>query len=357
MCLICEIDPQKSEAFGDNLMNVLNQSAQALLLSIGHRTGLFDYMDEQDFADSDKIAGASGLNERYVREWLKGMAAAKVLETDETGEKFKLPGEHAAFLTRRAGGDNIGIFAQYISVLGSVESRIIDCFKNGGGVPYEAYDRFHEVMAEDSGQSVLSSLISDIVPLIPRGIKKLEAGIKVLDVGCGSGRALNLLARRFPNSEFTGIDLCYEPLEKARAEADKHGLKNIRFIQGDLTTYPIETQFDLITAFDAIHDQARPDVVLSKIASNLKSDGYFLMQDIDSHSNVRENMEHPIGTLLYTISLMHCMTVSLAQGGMGLGAMWGTDTALSMLQTAGFDQVAVHRLEHDFQNCYFVIQK
>ena len=113
----------------------------------------------------------------------------------------------------------------------------------------------------------------------------------------------------------------------------------------------------MITAFDAIHDQARPDKVLQFVNDSLKKDGDFLMQDIDASEHVQNNMEHPIGPLLYTISTMHCMTVSLAQGGMGLGTMWGTEKANRMLKEAGFKSIKENRLEHDPQNCYFVVNK
>jgi 2-polyprenyl-3-methyl-5-hydroxy-6-metoxy-1,4-benzoquinol methylase len=242
-------------------------------------------------------------------------------------------------------------------LLGAVEDRILECFENGGGVAYEEYGRFHEVMAEDSGQSVLNTLLDLTLPLIPGIVKKLKSGIKVLDVGCGSGRALNLMAKTYPNSTFYGYDLCEEPIQTAQAEADKLGLSNVIFEQKDLTNYEPDQHFDLITAFDAIHDQARPDIVLDSIHKSLKKGGYFLMQDIDGNTNVSKNLDHPLGTLLYTISCLHCMTVSLAQGGMGLGAMWGTDKALEMLNDAGFRNIDIQRLDHDIQNCYYIIKK
>lgn len=356
MCKICEFDATKADAFADNLVQVLNHGALTLMLSIGHRTGLFDVMSELEFATSDEIAGAAGLNERYVREWLGAMATSEIVLVTPDGRYFHLPAEHAAFLTRKNQSDNIGVFAQYIPTLGKVEDQIIACFQNGGGVPYEAYDRFHAVMAEDSGQTVISSLLEHILPLVDLH-EQLEAGITVLDIGCGSGRALNLLAKTFPNSRFYGYDLCEEPIQRASADARQSGLTNVFFEQRDLTNFQHERQYDFITAFDAIHDQARPDIVLQNIYDALKPGGIFLMQDIDASSNVHQNLEHPIGTLLYTISCMHCMTVSLAQNGLGLGAMWGRERAREMLQAAGFSQTDIYNLEHDFQNCYYVNRK
>ena len=119
----------------------------------------------------------------------------------------------------------------------------------------------------------------------------------------------------------------------------------------------VSEQFDLITTFDAVHDQAKPLALLKGIASALKPDGVYLMQDIHGSSHVHNNTDHPIGPLLYTISCMHCMTVSLAQGGDGLGAMWGQEKARELLTEAGFSDIKIHQLDHDFQNDYYVIQK
>ena len=362
MCKACSFDNSRAEAFGQQMVEVINQGALTLMLSLGHRTGLFDAMGELPPSDSDTIAQTAGLNERYVREWLGAMVTSRIVTVQRDASHAKkvlyhLPSEHAAALTRVAGADNIGVFAQYIPLLGYVEDDIVRCFRQGGGVPYESYNRFHEVMVEDSGLAVISSLLVDVLPMVPNIIERLQSGIRVLDIGCGSGRALNLMARHFPNSSFIGYDLCAEPLVQAHQEAQNMGLSNVHFVQQDLTDFKISERFDFITAFDAIHDQARPDKVLTGIYHCLKNDGDFLMVDINASSQVESNIDHPLGTLLYTISTMHCMSVSLAQGGMGLGAMWGRERAIEMLKAAGFTQIEEQTLEQDIQNRYFVIQK
>ena len=359
MCMVHQLDTQKAEQFGEKLLSILNHGTLSFMISIGHRTGLFDVMSKMDAASSEQIADAAGLNERYVREWLGAMTVGRFVECQPNGGAplLSLPAEHAACLTRAAGADNIGVFAQYFGVLGAVEDQVVECFENGGGVDYEEYKRFHEVMAEDSGQSIGSSLFDAVLPLVPGLMEELEKGIDVLDVGCGQGRALIMMAERFPNSCFTGYDLCEEPIATATAEAKKRGLTNIRFEQKDLTDFDVDGYYHLITAFDAIHDQARPDKVLAGIYGILREGGFFLMQDIAGSSQLHNNMDHPIGPLLYTISTMHCMTVSLAQGGMGLGTMWGKEKALEMLKEAGFNHVEVKNLDHDFQNNYYIVNK
>ncbi|MBD2054663.1 class I SAM-dependent methyltransferase [Oculatella sp. FACHB-28] len=351
------LDTPKAEAFVDRMLNILNSGALALMTSIGHRTELFDTMAELPPSSSQQIANAAGLNERYVREWLGAMVTGRVVEYDAIAKTYTLPAEHAALLTRVVASDNIAVFAQYIPLLGSVEEQIIDCFYKGGGVPYSEYKRFHAVMAEDSGQSTVSALFDHVLPLIPGLTESLQQGIAVLDVGCGSGRALNKLAAAFPNSRFTGYDFSEEAVAHATADAQLRKLGNIEFQVKDAAMIEERDRYDLITTFDAVHDQAKPDVVLRNIHNALRSDGVYLMQDIHATTDVGGNLDHPIAPLLYTVSCMHCMSVSLAYGGMGLGAMWGKEKALELLANAGFKQVEIKQLAHDFQNDYYIVRK
>jgi ubiquinone/menaquinone biosynthesis C-methylase UbiE len=351
------IDPTKAEAFAERLIDILNSGAISLMTSIGHRTELFDTMAELPPSTSQQVADAAGLNERYVREWLNGMVTARLVEYDPVAKTYSLPAEHAAFLTRAAASDNIAPFTQYIAQMGTVEDKVIDCFYKGGGVPYSEYKRFHEVMAEDSGQTVVPALFDHILPLMPGLTEALERGIEVMDLGCGRGRALVKLAAAFPNSRFIGYDFSGEAIAYANSEVQRRNLSNVQFQVKDAATLEEFDRYDFITTFDAIHDQARPDRVLKNIYNALKPDGVYLMQDIHASTDVSGNLDHPVGPLLYMLSCMHCMTVSLAYGGMGLGTMWGQEKALQMLSDAGFTRVTIHQLAHDFQNDYYVIHK
>lgn len=346
-------DPYKAEAFAERMLQILNHAAIALMTSLGHRAGLFDTLSQIGITTSEKLAQAAGLHERYVREWLGAMVTGGIVEVVEPG-RYRLPAEHAASLTRAAGSNNLAALSQYIGILGSVEDSVLHCFREGGGVPYSEFKRFQEVMRDDSGMTVLPALIDSILPLVPNGIAKLEAGAHVLDVGCGSGRALNLMAKTFPRSRFRGYDISREGIEEARREARELGLTNVEFVIQDAASFEEVRQYDLITAFDAIHDQAKPRRVLQNIARALREDGCFLMQDIGASSHHHENLDHVLGPLLYTISCLHCMTVSLAEGGEGLGAMWGEQKARELLREAGFTSVAVLRLSHDLQNYYYI---
>lgn len=351
------MDQAKAEAFGDRIVETLNAGSLALMTSIGHRTGLFDSMAGMAHSSSDQIATAAGLDERYVREWLGAMVTAAVVKYDPSGRTYQLPDEHAAFLTRDAAPDNVAAFLQYVPLLGSVEDQIIECFRSGGGAPYAQFPRFQEVMAEDSGQTVVPVILDLILPLVPDLPDALRRGIDVLDVGCGSGRALNIMAAEYPASRFTGFDLSEEATSAGRRQAEENGVTNLTFEARDVTKLGMSKSYDLITAFDAIHDQADPASVLAGISDALRDDGVFLMQDIAASSELHENLDHPIGTFLYAISVMHCMTVSLALGGAGLGTMWGEGTARKMLADAGLPAVEVTRLSHDLQNAFYVARK
>lgn len=352
-------DTQRAAAFADEMVDTLNKGGLSLMLSLGHRTGLLAVMADLPPATSERIAAAAGLNERYVREWLGALTAAGVVEYDPDAATYALPPEHAAWLSPD-GDDNIAVFAQYIPLLGAVEDDVLACFRGGGGVPYQRYARFHDVMAEDSGQTVLGSLFDHILPLAPELPGRLSAGVQVLDLGCGSGKALIRMAEAYPASGFLGLDLSPDAVERARAEAAQRGLTNLAFEVRDLRGFDRSAEpeaYDLVTTFDAVHDQPDPQGLLRGIHRTLKPGGIYLMQDIHHTGRPEDGPDHPLGPLLFTLSCMHCMSVSLAQGGEGLGAMWGREKAQAYLETAGFGEVAVHRLDHDIQNDYFVSRK
>ncbi|HEX2861788.1 MAG TPA: class I SAM-dependent methyltransferase [Lacunisphaera sp.] len=357
MCLACKtLDTSQVNAFAGRLLGMINAAGLSLMISIGHRTRLFDVMSTLPAADSVTIAGAAGLNERYVREWLGAMTTGGVVHHDAANGTYHLPAEHASLLTRAA-PMNVAAATQFVAELGFIEDRVVECFEKGGGVRYEEYRHFHRLMAEDSGQTVVAALFDHILPLVPGIADRLEQGIDVLDLGCGRGHALATLARRFPQSRFVGIDFSADTIAWAQEQAASDALANLRYEVADAARFDRPASFDFVVTFDAIHDQARPDLVLKNIQRALRPDGVYLMQDIHSSSTHEGDKEHPLGPWLYAISTSHCMTVSLAHGGMGLGTMWGERTARRMLNEAGFGGVRMERLPHDIQNAYYVIHQ
>lgn len=346
-----------SAEFAERVIRVLNAGMLALMTSVGHRTGLFDTMASLPPATSRQIAEAAGLDERYVREWLAATTTGGIVDHDPSAMTFALPPERAAWLTRAAGPDNLALQAQYVALLAQVEDQIVECFHRGGGVSYAEFPGFQALMAEDSGAVHDAALIDVTLPLVPGLVERLRSGIDVADVGCGSGHAINLMAEAFPASRFVGFDFSDAGLAAATLEAQRRGLPNARFENRDAATLDASGQFDLVTTFDAVHDQARPDLVLSGIARSLRPGGTYLCVDIKASSTLADNLAHPLAPFLYTVSCMHCMTVSLAAGGMGLGTMWGEQKARQMLADAGFTSVELRHVEDDILNNYYIATK
>ncbi len=347
-------DNKGTPDFLSRVIDILNDGMLCLGISIGHRTGLFDAMADGAKATSADIAKRAGLNERYVREWLGAMATGRIVDYDSTTKTYRLPPERAVFITRAAGIDNLAVQAQYTALLGSVEGRIVESFRRGGGVPYSEFGDFQRLMAEESAQTLDARLLDTTLPLVDGQVDRLTSGIDVADIGCGSGHAINLMAAAFPASRFVGYDFSDDGLKAARAEATEKNLTNARFESKDVSTLDSVAAFDFITSFDAIHDQAQPDRVLSGIRRALRPDGVYLCVDIAASSDLAKNLEHPLGPLLYMVSTMHCMTVSLALGGKGLGTVWGTELASSMLADAGFGRIEVKQVEGDIMNNYYI---
>lgn len=350
-------DADAAEAFAGRAMEIVNTGAAAVMMSLGHRLGLFDQMDAQPAATSTAIAARAGLSERYVREWLAVMVTARIVTFDPATGTYLLPAEHAAALTRNGALGNFALYAQHVALLGAVEARLLRAFHDGGGMSYGDYPCFHQIMAEDSGQSVTAPLFEVVLPLVPGIIPRLEAGIDVLDAGCGRGTALLAMARRFPRSRFVGYDLAADAIAYAHDQAALAGIGNLHYEQRDLTGFDADQGFDLITSFDAVHDQKDPADFIRRLHRALKPGGVYLMQDIGGSAHLENNLEFPMASLLYAMSCAHCMPISLGQGGAGLGTMWGWETARQMLEQAGFAGIARHVLPHDPVNVWFVSEK
>ncbi|SEH74686.1 Methyltransferase domain-containing protein [Mycolicibacterium rutilum] len=347
-----------TEEFAGRIVGAIDSASLALLLSIGHQTGLWDTLAGlTEPATSARIADAAGLNERYVREWLGGVVTARVVDYDAASGTYALPDHRAAVLTRAAGPDNLARVAQFIALLGEVEQKIVERFRTGGGLSYSEYPRFHSLMAEQSGEVFDAALVDVVLPLDQGLPQLLRDGADVADIGCGSGHAINVMARAFPASRFTGIDFSEEGLAVGRAEAMRLGLPNASFVAADVATLEMPESFDVVTVFDAIHDQAAPAAVLSNIYRALRPGGYLLMVDIKASSQLEDNVGSPLATYLYTVSTMHCMSVSLGLDGAGLGTCWGHQLATTMLEDAGFTGVRLHEIESDPINNYYIARK
>jgi len=351
------LDEDRLEAFGGRMLGILSDALLSHAISIGHQTGLHDTLAGLPPSTSADVARAAGLHERYVREWLAAMTVGGIVEYAPDTRTYWLPPEHAALMTRAAGPNNLSYYMQYPSLLGPIEPKVIECFRSGGGVGYEAFPTFQEVQRGDTAMVFDAALIKGVVPLVPGLREQLERGVDVVDLGCGAGHAVNLLAREFPASRFTGLDFSEEGIALARKEAADWGLANAIFAIRDIAEPWPRDSYDVALTFDAIHDQARPRDVLRNIYVGLKPGGTYLMADFKASSHLEQNLDHPLGPGLYVMSLMHCMTVSLAQGGEGLGTAWGRELAIELLQEAGFPEPAVKEVEGDIFNYYYIARK
>lgn len=351
------MDQAKLQTFGDRMTGILNGGMLALMTSIGHRTGLFDVMAGLPASTSGEVARATNLNERYVREWLDAMVAGRIVEYEPRDRHYVLPEEHASVLTRAAGGNNLAGFADTIPRLALVEAEVTACFRTGGGVPYDRFDEFLEVWSRLKAFTFEATLVSEVLPRLPSLADALAAGCDVLEIGCGEAYPTLILARSFPKSRFTACDFREDVVEFARERARESPAVDARFLVQDLTRLEDRAAYDVVLAFDVIHDQARPREVLRNVARALRPGGLFLMVDIKASSSVHENLTHPLAPFLYGTSVLHCMTVSLALDGEGLGTMWGEQQARALLAEAGFAHVDVREIPGDPFNNYYLARR
>ena len=344
--------PDLVSQFGAKLLGIYTGGVLTKLIDIGYQVGLFE-ASKSGAATSQELAERAGLKERYVREWLGAMVSSGIYSYEPATRSYRLPEEHAMLLT----GDrptNLTPLSRIVNHFGTHLQRLVACFRDGGGIPYSAYRPVFTQCMDDVWRRIYDhQLISGFIPAVPGLAQSLRDGIRVLDIGCGSGHAINILAREFPRSSFVGHDIAEDAITSARAEASKLELKNARFEVADVASPCADGPFDLITAFDAIHDQRAPAVVLHNVCRALAANGAFMMVEFKFSSRLEDNVTNPFAPMYYGISLMHCMPVSLAMDGEGLGTVWGEQLARQYLADAGFGKVVVLDSPRP-QNCIFV---
>lgn len=354
--------------FAQKMTDILNYGALNLALAIGYKNRIFDTLQDLNRpATAREIADASGLDERYLKEWLAIMGTGGIMEMEKTADgtdAYSLPAAHAAFLTRKAGSSNMGVYAQEIPMLTACALEAVNQgFHTGEGIPFSRYPDFQQFMSQLANAKHEQTLVQQFLPSVENGklVEAMKNGIRVCDLGCGEGVAVNLMARSFPQSRFVGIDNHAEALEKGRHQARETGLSNVSYECRDAARIhgspEFEARFDYVCAFDAIHDQSHPLAVLKGIRHMLAPGGRFSLVDIKAHTDPADNREHPMAPFLYTVSLMHCMPVGLNDKGTGLGMMWGREQATAMLEQAGFEEIDVLDIPHDGFNLHFLCRR
>ncbi len=348
-----ELDQVRSGAFLEAMKTAFHGSMLVMMVDLGHRAGLFSALSSGPVT-VEGLADRTGQSARHLREWLGAMAVAAVVEYDDATGVFTLPPEHAIWLTG-SGYTNLAPTAGMFTGLAPRIDDVIEAFRSGDGVSYDRY-RPHFTHAMDAlGRAKYDALlVRAYLPKAPGLADALRGGIRVADVGCGTGHCVNILAATFPDSSFTGFDIAEDAVALGRAEAATLGLTNSNFEAVDVRQLPIYPQFDALFAFDAIHDQHDPVGVLARMRAGLKPGGTLFMLDIKASSNLVDNMADPAMLVLYGTSVLHCMQVGLHGGGAGLGTVWGTQLATRMLNDAGFSSVTIHDLPGDPTNCLYV---
>jgi SAM-dependent methyltransferase len=346
------IDQAKTEAFLQKTMADVVSAVATVMASIGDRLGLFKELAKGS-ATSAELAERAHINERYAREWLSEMASAGYLAYDPASQHFTLPPEHAPVLAQEGGPFFFGgAYQQVIAEIGPF-NQLLQAFRQGGGVPMEAYGPdLWEGQARFSSGFFEHLLVPAWLPAMPEVQAKLERGALVADVGCGQGRALIKLAQTYPQSRYVGYDLFIPSVATATAHAQAAGVADrVRFEHRDVSE-GLPEQYDVITTFDVVHDAVNPRKLLQAIRQGLQPGGRYVCMEINGSDKLEENVGLT-GSLFYGVSVLYCMTTSLASHGEGLGTLGLPETKLRELcAEAGFSNVQRVPLEIPFNNLY-----
>jgi SAM-dependent methyltransferase len=344
------------EAAAGRLFGAYVESMLVLLIDLADRTGLLAAMTDGP-GTSQELADRAGLQERYVRECLGGLVTAGIATYEPAPRRYTLPPAFATCLTG-AGSSNLAPLSRITTLLAHHVDGVADAFRHGGGVPYERFrPTFTEVMDGLSRGIFDEQLVPAMLPEVEGLTERLGEGIRVADIGCGTGHSTVVLAQAFPASSFDGFDLSEDALERGRAEARERGLGNLHFHVQDVAELSTDRPYDAVFAFDVIHDQAQPAQVLEAVHAALARDGVFVMMDTNCATALEDNVGDPFAPWLFSVSTLHCMTVSLARDGVGLGTCWGRELATEMLREAGFTAVTTHEVPDDPLDLLYVARR
>lgn len=345
------MDAQRVEDFMDRFVGFGAGATTIGLLAIADRTGLLRWLGAYGKGSAADIAVDAGLNERYVEEICSGLAAAGVLEHDRS--VFILPPEHAVFLADELSPYFMGGWLDMLpAMIGQIDGVALATVE-GGGVAFEEFgDGLVRGLDRANRPSQRILLSRKWLPAVPGLIDRLDRGIRVADVGCGSGTVAIEIATGYPESQVVGFDVSDSLLHLASERASV--VPNVDFELRSVEEIPITPGFDLITTFDVIHDLFDPMAGLSRIRNALAPGGQYLMMEPNASSSLDDNL-HDGGALLYGTSAMFCMTQSLAAGGAGMGAAWGRERAEEMATRAGFtDFEHLETIDNRFSSFYLL---
>ena len=346
-------DQSKQDAFIAKILGDTGATMTTILASIGDRLGLFKDLSAHGATTASELAARTGIQERYAREWLGGMAAAGYVDYDPTTGRFRLPPEHAAALAEEGGPFFFGGTYQMIPALVSVVDQLTEAFLNGGGIPQSAYPpALWDGLERLTAGWFENLLLQQWIPAMPDVGAKLRRGAMIADVGCGRGRAIIKLAEAFASSRFVGYDVFASAVEQASVRAHTAGVaQRVSFQQLDAAK-GLPEQYDIITTFDVVHDAVDPLGLLLAIRRALRPDGKYVCLDINCSDKLEENTGQ-LGAMFHGFSVLYCMTTSLAGGGAGLGTLGFHEPKVQELcAAAGFGSVRRLPLDNPFNILY-----
>lgn len=321
-----------------------------VLAALADETGILDALASTGSATSEEVAAIAGTDPRYTLEILAGLAAGKLISY--AGPHFEISPEQAALLTDPDNPYYLVAHAQLLRIDVGMFKQLADRVVNGGGLRPGDYGSdiwIHGPRLNGPSQRVL--LPRKWLPSVPDLVAKLESGIDVADVGCGSGISTSTMARAYPGSRFVGFDVVPEAIERARREAK--GLDNASFEQLSIYELPHDS-FDFILCFDVLHDLGDAVAALLSMRLSLRSSGQLLVVEPSASSNIARNLEHPLGALFYGVSTFYCLPSSIADGGHGYGTAWGREALLEAVGDAGFSKCDELPIANPFNAFYLV---
>jgi ubiquinone/menaquinone biosynthesis C-methylase UbiE len=334
---IMNLDMQKLEPLLGTMVNELGAAANAALVLIGDKLGLYTALAEQGPMTVEELAAETETNERYVREWLSAQAASGFVAYDAKNKKFRLTPEQAAVFADPDSPVNMTGGFYSLAAIFADEPRLAGAFRSGDGVGWGEHcsclfcgtERFFR-------PGYKGHLVDEWLPALDGVVTKLKRGARVADVGCGHGASTVIMAEAFPKSGFTGFDFHAPSIDNARAKVN--GAPNLSFEVARAQDYPGDG-YDLVTVFDALHDMGDPVGAARHIRQTLKKDGTFMLIEPLAGDRLEDNL-NPVGRVYYAFSTAICVPASLSQEGRaGLGAQAGEQRLRDVLSQAGFSQV------------------
>lgn len=347
----------EAQAYAFRLWSYKQGELVSLMVHLGNRLGLYRELAGAGRVTAAELAARLDLDPRWVLEWLRGQAAAELLLTDD-GERFEMDEAGQAVLVdaETSLAYSAGAFGPPVDPV--VVDAVAEAFRTGVGPSYDQRGSAaaHQTAAM-SAPWARQALVPAILPALDGVIPKLRAGADVADVGCGAGVALAEMARAFPSSRFHGYDPSKHALDIARAEAERAGAENITLHESAAEDIDAVAAYDLVLAFDCLHDMTRPQEALGAIRRSLRDDGTLLVKEIRAHATFAANRANPMLAMLYGFSITGCLaSATSAPGGAALGTV-GLHRELleGMTRDAGFSGFETHDFG-DPANLYYEVR-